>query len=63
MNAVKCEFSKTDIKFAGHVLSQEGIKSDPEKTEAIREMDAPTCVGEVDRFLGMVNQMGKFITH
>ena len=26
-------------------------------------MDTPTCEGEVHRFLGMVNQMGKFIPH
>ena len=35
LNAEKCEFSKKEVKFAGYILNEEGIKSDPEKTESI----------------------------
>ena len=35
LNAEKCEFSKKEVRFAGYVLNEEGIKSDPEKTESI----------------------------
>lgn len=38
-----------------------GIRPDPRKTEAIREMKEPTSVGELRSFLGMVNQLGKLI--
>ena len=61
LNDEKCEFSKGKLKFAGHVLSADGVKSNPEKTESIRELDTPQNVGDVRRFLGMVNQFGKFI--
>jgi transposase InsO family protein len=56
----KCEFSKTEIKFAGHVISSAGIKPDPDKVSAIIKMAAPTNVSELRCFLGMVNQMSKF---
>lgn len=48
------------IKFLGHVIDETGIKADPEKTSAIRQMQAPTNISELRRFLGMVNQLGKF---
>ena len=62
LNAEKCEFSKKEVKFAGYILNEEGIKSDPEKTESIQDMDTPQNVSGVRRFLGMVNQLtlGKF---
>ena len=49
--------------FAGYVLNKEGIKSDPEKTESIQDMNTPQNVSDVRRFLGMVNQLGKFVPH
>ena len=60
LNPQKCEFGKLTMRFLGHVVSGEGIRPDPEKTSAIRAMPPPTCVSDLRRFLGMVNQMGKF---
>ena len=55
--------SKKEVKFAGHVLNEEGIKSDPDKIDSVREMDTPQSVADVRRFLGKVNQLGKFVDH
>ena len=63
LNAEKYEFSKRKVKFAGYVLNADGINSDPEKTESIQDMETPQNVSDVRRFLGMVNQLGKFIPH
>ena len=60
LNKEKCEFRKTELVFLGHVINQEGISPDPLKTEAILKMDRPTTVTELRRFLGMINQFGKF---
>ena len=60
LNPEKCEFGKTSLKFLGHIVNREGIRADPDKTAAIQEMKAPTAVPEVRRFMGMVNQLGKF---
>ena len=61
LNAQKCEFSKTTLKILGHIIDKEGIRADPDKTAAVRGMKPPTSVTELRRFMGMVNQLGKFI--
>ena len=60
LNPDKCEFSCRRLKFLGHLIDGTGIQADPEKTAAIREMKAPSTVSELRRFMGMVNQLGKF---
>ena len=42
------------------VVGADGIRADPEKTAAIQQMPPPKNVSDLRRFLGMVNQMGKF---
>ena len=61
MNSAKCEFSKNRLIFLGHVIDPQGISPDPSKTTAISQMDTPKSVSELRRFLGMVNQLGKFL--
>ena len=60
LNAGKCEFWCDKLKFLGHVISKHGISPDPVKTAAIKEMEAPTNITELRRFMGIVNQLGKF---
>ena len=60
LNEEKCSFSQSEIKFLGHIINEQGVSADPEKTVAIKDMKAPTNVSEMRRFLGMVNQLGKF---
>ena len=61
LNLKKCEFNKSRIKFLGHIIDKDGIHVDPGKVEAVLKMDAPTDVSGLRRFLGMVQQLGKFI--
>ena len=61
LNAEKCQFRQTKIKFLGHVLDERGISADPDKTAAIRALHPPKTVSELRRFMGMVNQLGKFL--
>ena len=60
LNGDKCKFHKEEVKFLGHIVSKDGVRADPEKTSAIREMEVPRSVSDLRRFLGMVNQLGKF---
>ena len=57
----KCEFSKQKIKFLGYIIDHNGLHADPQKTSAIADFPAPTNITELQRFMGMVNQLGKFI--
>ena len=61
LNKTKCQIRKQSIVFLGHIISLEGIKIDPSKTEATTKMPLPRSVNELQRFLGMVNYLGKFI--
>ena len=48
------------LSFLGHTIDQEGIHADPVKTTVIFNMNPPTSVPELRRFMGMINQLGKF---
>ena len=45
----------------GHKVTQEEIKPDDKKLRAIKDMPAPTDKKGVERLLGTVNYLGKFI--
>ena len=62
LNIEKCEFSKSEVKILGNIISGNGISPDPDKTEAILNLPAPKNIREV-RFLGMMNQLSKFTDH
>ena len=63
LNKQKCEFSRDYLSFLGHIIDNNGISPDPEKTAAINEMETPQTPTELRRFMGMVNQLGKFTPH
>jgi hypothetical protein len=53
INGEKCQWFKKDIKFLGFIVSDDGIRSDPAKTEAIRTWPTPTTQKALQRFLGL----------
>ena len=61
LNIEKCKCAKRKIQFLGHLISKGVIEADPSNVEAIPQMEAPTKTSELRRFLGMVNQMGKYL--
>ncbi len=63
LNAEKCVFCVSSVKFLGHIVGSDGIKPDPDKVEAVLDMPPPTNVPEVRSFSGMVKQLSKFTTN
>ena len=61
LNREKCEFRKEEISFLGHTVSKDGVKTDPSKLDAIRQMEDPCDGPELRRWLGMVNYLGRFL--
>lgn len=57
----KCHFLRKKINFLGHVVSKEGIQTDPEKTKAIDQIRIPSFVKEVRSFLGLACYYRKFV--
>ncbi len=61
LNRDKCTFRQSELKFLGHVFSQDGIRADPDKMEAILQMKPPNNVPELRRFMGMVHYLGSYL--
>ena len=61
LRADKCEFLKSRVTYLGHVVSENGIETDPEKTEAIRTWPIPKIVKDVRSFLGFTGFYRRFI--
>lgn len=61
INPEKCEFFKRETKYLGHVVSGDGIKTDPDKVSAIAKMQPPKSVKEVRSFLGMASWYRRFV--
>ena len=57
----KCHFRSTSVSYIGHKVTPGGIKLDPEKIEAIVNMPEPHDKEGVQRLLGMVNYVSKFV--
>ena len=60
-NKNKIQFKVSEVKYLGHIIGKTGTRPDPEKIDAIQEMPTPTNKQELQRFLGLVNYVGKFI--
>ena len=61
LNKEKCKFAVSEVTFIGHKLTPEGVHPDPEKVKVIGEMPAPTDKKAVERLLGTINYLAKFI--
>ena len=57
----KCELLQTRVKYLGHLVSPDGIATDPEKVEAIKEWPPPTCVKELQAFLGTAGYYRQYL--
>ena len=60
-NSNKLRLHMTELQYIGHRLTTQGVKPDPAKVSAIREMAEPTSPQEVRRFLGMANYLSRFL--
>ena len=51
----KCNLCLKEVEFLGHVISVEGVWTDPGKTEKVATWPVPTSKREVQQFLGLAN--------
>jgi hypothetical protein len=59
----KCQFAKQEIQYLGHILSSQGVHTDPEKVQAVLQWPPPTNVRELRGFLGLAGFYRKFVWH
>ena len=56
---IKC----TTVDYMGHKITSEGLKPDPEKVQAILQMPTSKDKKDLQRFLGMVQYLAKFVSY
>ena len=61
LNRDKCEFRVKEVIYIGHKLTAEGVKPDEQKVEAIKRMPPPEDKKGIERLLGIVNYLARFV--
>ena len=59
-NPEKCIFKQDSISFYGVTLSSDGVKPDPRKIKAIKNLPEPKSEALLQSFLGIVNYLSRF---
>ena len=61
LNKSKFTFKCEEVQFIGYRLTKHGLKPDPAKVNAICNMKKPDDVAAVQRLMGMVKYLSKFL--
>ena len=63
LNPDKIQINVPNVSFFGQILTKEGLKPDPHKVDVIQQWPTPTCITELQSFLGSVSYLCKFIPY
>ncbi|KAL0449439.1 UNVERIFIED_CONTAM: hypothetical protein Slati_1500300 [Sesamum latifolium] len=62
LNPAKCAFGVQGGCFLGFMVTHRGIEANPLKIKAIIDMKAPACLNEVQRLIGRIVALSRFIS-
>ena len=62
LNASKCSFGVGLGKFLGYMVAHRGIEVNPNQIKAIRDLKPPRNAKEVQRLIGMIAALNRFIS-
>lgn len=57
----KCRFFQTSVKYLGHIVSHNGVETDPAKVEALKTWPRPRNLKELRSFLGFAGYYRRFV--
>ena len=61
LSPAKCNLFQKELKYLGHIVSPEGIATDPKKVECVREWPVPQNLKQLQSFLGFIGYYRRFI--
>src|SRR6266540_564335 len=61
MKPKKCKFAQKELRFLGHIISAEGIRTDPDKIAKMVTLSPPTNLKELRSRLGLFSYYQQYI--
>lgn len=61
-NQRKFQYKLKEVKYFGHIFSENGMKIDPDRIKAIVDLKSPKNKKELQIILGMINYLRRFVT-
>lgn len=61
INLDKCQLFRSKLRYLGYIVDERGLRTDPEKVDAILNYPTPANKKEVKRFLGTASWYRRFI--
>ena len=61
-NLAKCAFDVSVRKFLGFIVNHRGIEANPDKIKAVLDMPSPSGIKEVQRLIGRIAALSRFVS-
>ena len=62
LNPAKCAFGVSAGKFLGFIVNNRGIEANPDKIKAVLDMPSPSGIKEVQRLIGRIAALIRFVS-
>lgn len=57
----KCQFFRKSVRYLGHIVSENGVETDPNKITALTSWPRPNNISELKSFLGFTGYYQRFV--
>lgn len=61
LQPTKCEFMRKEVNYLGHVITDQGVRPDPQKVQCVMDYPIPRNSKDIKSFLGLSGYYRRFI--